>query len=213
MVSHELKTPLASIAGFGAMIEKYPLSRQELESVAGRIRGEADRLGEMVRSFLDLERLGAGGWEGERVAVDLQALVGERCQLLSAAAADRGQEIVLDGSRPLTIRGVPELISRLVDNLVGNALKFSPEGTSVKLGLWEQEGAVVLSVADSGEGIPEESLPHLFERFYRVPGSGAGGSGLGLALVKEVADLHGARVGVQSESGRGSTFTVLFPAT
>ena len=100
MVSHELKTPLASIAGFGAMLERYELSRDEQLRVAGLIRGEADRLGDMVRSFLDLERLGSGRWEGERDAVDLAELVRTALRVAAARRRPVGPPDHLLGSRP-----------------------------------------------------------------------------------------------------------------
>ena len=110
------------------------------------------------------------------------------------------------------MRGVEPLLSQMVDNLVGNALKYSPEGSSVRVEV-APEGAdeVRLAVHDHGSGIPEEAVPKLFERFFRVPGTKAQGTGLGLALVKEVADFHGASVQVETRVGHGSCFTVLIP--
>ncbi len=211
LVSHELKTPLASIAGFGSMLERYELSGDELRRIAGLIRGESERLGEMVRTFLDLERLGSGRWEAARETVRLDELVRTRAELLAPAAAERRQRIEVAATEAAPISGAPQLLERLIDNLVGNALKYSGEGTAVDVAVRPSEGQVLLEVRDSGEGIPEEALPHLFERFYRVPGASAAGSGLGLALVKEIADWHDATVEVASTPGRGSIFTVRFP--
>jgi signal transduction histidine kinase/CHASE2 domain-containing sensor protein len=213
LVSHELKTPLSSIAGFGSMLESYQMSPEELRRVAGLIRGEAERLGEMVRTFLDLERLGSGQWEAEAHRLDLAELVRGRCQMLAQAAAERDQRIHISADGPSPVTGAPELVERLIDNLVGNALKYSPEGSTVEIGVATVEDRVVLSVTDHGSGIPDEALPRLFERFYRVPGTTATGSGLGLAVVREVADWHGATVEVVSQRGSGSTFTVRFPPT
>jgi signal transduction histidine kinase len=212
LVSHELKTPLASIAGFGSMIERYSLSSEELHRVAALIRGEAERLGEMVRTFLDLERLGAGAWQLERGPVRLDELVRRRVELIGSAAAERGQRITVEVDPAPPVSGAAQLVERLIDNLVGNALKYSPDGSAVEVIVRPDDAAVVLEVRDFGAGIPAESLPHVFERFYRVPGTAAGGSGLGLAVVREVADWHGAEVTVDSAPGRGSTFTVRFPA-
>ncbi|MEN8163182.1 MAG: ATP-binding protein, partial [Acidobacteriota bacterium] len=211
LVSHELKTPLASLAGFGSLLEKYTLTDQELHSTAGLIRSEAERLGEMVRTFLDLERLGAGHWDEEQVWVDLPALVDERCKVLSAVSSQKGVELnVKAGSTP-PISGVPQLLAQVVDNLIGNAIKFAPDGSQVRVAVENGSTGIVLSVTDSGPGIPPEALPHLFERFYRVPGTGTQGSGLGLALVREVMDHHKATVSVESAAGEGTTFTVEFP--
>lgn len=210
LVSHELKTPLASISGFGAMLERYALSGEELHRVAGLIRGEADRLGDMVRTYLELERLGAGQLEAERTVVDLGKLVKGRCAVLGPLATERGQRLELGAIEPVLVYGAPELLERVVDNLLGNALKYSPEGRTVEVSVSSAPEAR-LEVSDQGPGIPAESLPHLFERFYRVPGTAARGSGLGLAVVKEVVDWHGGSITVRSEEGRGSTFEVRFP--
>ncbi len=210
LVSHELKTPLASIAGFGSMLQRYALSEEELRRVAGLIQGEADRLGAMVRTYLELERLGAGQLEAERSIVDLAELVRSRCAVLTPLAAERDQRIAIDATGPVHVHGAPPLLEQVVDNLIGNALKYSPEGGVVTVGV-EGGAAVTLEVGDQGPGIPRDAVPHLFERFYRVPGATARGSGLGLAVVKEVVDWHGGAIEVQSEEGRGSTFVVRFP--
>ena len=131
LVSHELKTPLASIAGFGSMLERYELDRDEQRRVAGLICGEADRLGRMVVSFLELERLGSGRWPAERRLLDLSELVARRCRSLEASR--EGAVLRLDAPAAATILGDPELVERLVDNLVGNALKFSPAGVPVEV--------------------------------------------------------------------------------
>ncbi len=211
LVSHELKTPLASLAGFGSLLERYSLTDEELRHTAGLIRSEAERLGEMVRTFLDLERLGAGYSNEDRVQVDLIPLIEERCEILSAVSKEKAIELEVKVNGPAVISGVPQLLAQVVDNLIGNAVKFSPEDTKVRIEIGQVQDTIALSVSDSGPGIPPEALPHLFERFFRVPGSGTQGSGLGLALVREVVEHHQATVGVESTVGTGSTFTVKFP--
>jgi len=212
LVSHELKTPLASISGFGEMLQTYEMSPDELDNVAGMIRSEADRLGEMVRTFLDIERLGSDRWEREKTEIDVAALVENRIGALAPAAEAQGKIFNLQIDPASRIRGVEQLISQLVENLVGNAIKYSPDGGEIRVELGQSsDGGVCFRVSDRGTGVPPEAIPHLFERFYRVPGATAEGSGLGLALVKEVADRHGATIHVESEQGKGSCFTVLFP--
>ncbi len=256
LVSHELKTPLSSIASFGSMLERYQLSDEELARIAGLIRGESERLLEMVTTFLDLERIGSGRWAGQRTPVDVAALVRERHELLAGAAAARDLALRLEPDRdaPLEavgaatgpaggeadktgraclVAGDPALLARVIDNLAGNAIKYTPPGGTIRLGVRAADGTVALTVADDGPGIPAEALPRLFDRFYRVPaasrsddGTGAdaggfgggggagsaGGSGLGLALVREICAWHGGCVTVESEAGRGSVFTVRLPA-
>ncbi|HSO21847.1 MAG TPA: HAMP domain-containing sensor histidine kinase, partial [Chondromyces sp.] len=212
LVSHELKTPLASIAGFGETLERYRLSGDELGRVASLIRGEAQRLQEMVTVFLDLERLGAGHWDEAADILDLGALAGARLEILGAAAAARGVGIAQRLAPGCRLRGVAALLERVVDNLVGNAVTYTERGDTVEVDLRREGDELRLSVRDHGPGIPEASCERIFERFYRAPGSNAAGSGLGLALVKEVVTWHGGCITVDSEIGRGSCFTATLPA-
>ena len=211
LVSHELKTPLASIAGFGETLERYRLSGDELGRVASLIRSEAVRLQEMVTVFLDLERLGAGHWEGAAETVDLQALVNARLDVLEAAARARGVAIGRTTGTRCRVSGVAVLFERVVDNLVGNAITYTGEGDTVEVELQRVDDRVLLTVRDHGPGIPADARERIFDRFYRVPGSGAPGSGLGLALVREVVTWHGGCIRVDSEEGAGSAFTADLP--
>ncbi len=210
--SHELKTPLASISGFGETLERYELTGDEQRRVASLIRGEAGRLQEMVTVFLDLERLGAGHWEGDAEIVDFSELVRGRLEILAAAADARGQSFapsLADGCR---VRGVPALLDRVVDNLLGNAIKYSVDGDSIDVVVRADDGRIVFEVSDHGPGIPADEIPRLTERFYRIAGAAESGSGLGLALVDEITTWHGGCIIIESETGAGSTFTVELPA-
>ncbi len=212
LVSHELRTPLASIAGLADMVGRYALDPGELDRVAGLIGGESRRLMEMTEAFLDLERLAAGTWSGSREQVDLGLLVAARCELLAGAAAARGQTLTIEAREGCAVRGAAELLGRIVDNLVGNALKYSGDGTVVEVRTSTTDGTAAVEVRDHGPGIPAEALPRLFDRFFRVPGTSVAGTGLGLALVREVVEWHGGRVEVTSELGVGTVFRVELPA-
>ena len=212
LVSHELKTPLASIAGFGAMLERYELDRDEQRRVAGLIRGEADRLGRMVVSFLELERLGSGRWPAERRPLDLSELVARRCQSLEASR--EGAVLRLEAPAAATVLGDPELVERLVDNLVGNALKFSPAGTPVEVVVEPGPAGISLQVRDRGPGIPRDEHERVFEPFYRggaAERNATPGSGLGLSLVRHVVRAHGGRVHVDGREGGGAAVVVELP--
>jgi len=211
LVSHELKTPLASIAGLGETIERYDLDRGEQRRVASLIRGESSRLGSMVTTFLDLERLGAGGWEPDDEPSDLAELVEQRLAILDESARSKQQRIGRRLERGSLVRAQAALLERVIDNLVGNALKYSPEGASVTVEVTRRNRDVMLRVTDNGPGIPEDAMPHLFERFYRVPGTAKGGSGLGLAVAHEVVTWHGGCITVDSTVGQGTTFSVRLP--
>jgi signal transduction histidine kinase len=212
LVSHELKTPLSSIAGFGETLERYELSPDEQRRVASLIRGESLRLGEMVATFLDLERLGTGQAAESRESVDFGGLVERRVEIIAETARSRSQTIATDLADGVVVQGSVDLLSRVVDNLVGNALKYSDDHSSVKVSVRRSGDQALLSVADHGPGIPEDFRDRLFERFFRVPGVEGSGSGLGLALVDEVVAWHGGCIELDSAVGSGSTFTVRLPA-
>ena len=212
LVSHELKTPLASISGFGETLERYELTGDEQRRVASLIRGEAGRLQEMVTVFLDLERLGAGHWEGETEIIDFGELVRGRLEILAAAAKARAQSLTPSVADRCRVRGVPALLERVVDNLVGNAIKYSVDGDAIEVVVQAKGGRIIFEVSDHGPGIPADEIPRLTERFYRIACGTESGSGLGLALVDEIATWHGGCIDIESETGAGSTFTVELPA-
>ncbi len=212
LVSHELKTPLASISGLGEALERYQVTGEELRHIAALIRGEAGRLHEMVTVFLDLERLGAGQWEGTAETVDLSELVRRRVEVLGAAAESSGKNLVTHIDQGCHVRGVATLLERVVDNLVGNAIKYSFANADIEVAVRCAAETAGVEVGDQGPGIAPEALPRVFERFYRAPGAEGTGAGLGLALVKEVVDWHGGCIEVDSEVGVGSRFVVTLPA-
>ena len=212
LVSHELKTPLASIAGFGENLQRYELSADEQRRVASLIRGEAHRLQEMVTVFLDLEQLGGGHWDGATESLDFGHQVAARLEVLDAAAGARKITITSSIDDGCWVQAVPALLDRVVDNLVGNAVKYTQSGDSIEVDVSRSDDQVHLVVLDHGPGIPKDGMARVFDRFYRVPGTEVTGAGLGLALVKEVVDWHGGCITIESEIGNGSTFTVSLPA-
>jgi signal transduction histidine kinase len=213
LITHELKTPLTSLAGFGRMLERYQLDPAERRRVAGLIQTESERLGTMVNALLELETLAGGSQEELAMRpLDLGALVSERCEVLRAAAENRGQDLRLEvAAEAPRVWGDAELLGRVVDNLVGNAIKHGSAGTEIAIRLAARGGAAVLEVADQGPGIPADELPRICERFYRGRGAAAGGAGLGLALVQEAVERHGGQVRVRSTLEEGSTFSISIP--
>jgi signal transduction histidine kinase len=220
-VSHELKTPLTGIQmAVHLLLEEVvgPLNSKQVELLMAA-REDSDRLLSMVNDLLDLTRIEQG-----RVALDLRPvapsdLITEAIATHAARAQDAGITLEADAVPDLpSVLVDRERIAHAFDNLIGNALAHTERGGLVRLGAEVDEhagpgpGAVRFRVRDTGEGIPPESLPHVFERFFRVPGSRAKvGAGLGLAITREIVGAHGGMIDVRSEPARGTTFTFTLP--
>jgi signal transduction histidine kinase len=215
-VSHELRTPLALIRGYTELLETGILGELQSEQqasvvvIARRARAMAKMMDDFA-AIVDVET------KLQRRPVDLAALVHEMLTDLQV------QTTVEQATLTLTVEIAPDLspmsgdaiqLERVVDNLLDNALKFTPAGGHIAVRLWQEGENLVLEVSDTGIGIPDDQLERVFERFYQIDGSTTrryGGTGLGLALVKEIVEAHEGHVTVQSTMGKGSTFTVTLP--
>lgn len=217
-VSHELRTPITSIKGFvETLLDGGLEDREQAERFLRIVARQANRLDAILGDLLTLSRLEEGDARQviEMAPVALRQPVEQALQLLESRAAARGVNLSVEGNPDLMVRGSAALIEQAVVNLVDNAIKYSDPGGTVRVEVTgEEDGQVALRVYDEGCGIPEEHLPRLFERFYRVDKARSrseGGTGLGLAIVKHVALVHGGKVGVNSRPGTGSVFSVLLP--
>lgn len=213
-VSHELRTPLTIMRGEIDVSLRRQRSAGEYRTTLESVLDEVQVMGKLIDDLLLLSRLDATrhpARSGE-VALDEVALrVFERREPLARAKALRFEVAEADSVR---IAGDDRLLERLISNLVDNAIRHTPGGGVVEVSVSQAGGAAVLRVRDTGEGIPATALPRLFERFYVADPSRSretGGAGLGLSIVKSVADLHGASIEVESEPGRGTLFEVRFP--
>jgi two-component system phosphate regulon sensor histidine kinase PhoR len=213
--SHELKTPVAAVRALAeTLLTALPEDPGAGRRFAERIGREAERLDLLVRNLLDLSRVERGTLDVE--PVDLVGLVKEVVALLADRADERRIRLRTELQPQVAMRGDRAQLGLLVSNLVDNALRYTPARGTVRVRLEAAERTAVLQVADTGEGIPAGELPRIFERFYRVDKARArqtGGTGLGLAIVRHVAEAHGGAVEVDSELGRGSTFTVTLPVS
>src|SRR4051794_21931111 len=215
-VSHELRTPLTLLLGpLGDVLtdagQPLPIVVREQLTLAMR---NGKRLQRLVNDLLDFASIEAGGAKAVRVATDVAAFTAELAGVLRAAAERAGLQLTVDCpplGRPVYVD--PRMWEKIVVNLLSNAVKYTFVG-GITVDLRGLDDGVVLTVADTGIGIPADELPLVFDRFHRVPGSLARnreGTGIGLALVRELVGLHGGSVAVASEPGRGSTFTVTVP--
>lgn len=211
-VSHELRTPLTVIHGYLEMLD--PAEQPDWAPILVEMRRQSQRMTQLVEDLLTLSRLESqDSINDEVVAMDSTLATLRR----EAEALGKGRHVVTVEDRAgVDLLGSPRELHSAFSNLVSNAVRYTPEGGSIAIVfVLDQDGEAMLSVRDSGYGIPESHLPRLTERFYRVSTSRSrelGGTGLGLAIVKHVLQLHQARLEVTSEVGQGSTFTCRFPA-
>lgn len=216
--SHELRTPVAVIraASEVALLNPFGGDRPDRDALR-RIQREAERASTLLESLLILAREDARGSSpsGQTVRVDLG--IKDACASLEPIAVAKGVAIIGEEITPLLISGEPEALRRLWTVLIDNAVKYTPAGGTVRVSAVQHaEGAVRVSVVDTGVGIDPQHLPNIFDRFYRADvarSRAEGGVGLGLAIAKGIADRHGARIDVSSTPGRGSTFSVTIPAS
>jgi len=211
MVSHELKTPLTSIrlAAHVLLNEKLgPLSPKQTELVMAA-KEDSDRLYRIIENLLDISRLESGHSTVEMVPVSPDQILFSVVEEMRPSFVDRGVSLMLDlpGDIPQVLADRLRL-EIVFTNLLSNGLKFTPPGGEVKISAHLDNGAVRFTVEDTGSGIPEEYLPHIFEKFFRVPGrSQQTTTGLGLAIVKEIVEAHGSKVEVSSSPGKGTKFS------
>ena len=215
LVSHEMRTPLTAIQGMTELLAGYDVDAARRREMHLAIHDEVKRLTRMITEYLDITRLESGATAVRLSPVKVENLLERMMLLLDPVAAQRGIRLVRSAAAELpAILADPDLLSRALENLVSNAIKYSPPDTEVTLTARPEDGMVALEVTDRGYGIPEGDLSRIFEKFYRVPrvqDAGVPGTGLGLSLVREIAELHGGTVTVKSEVGSGSTFVLRIP--
>ncbi len=216
-VSHELRTPLASIRVFGELMRTGRVSGTDKVLEYGeRIETEAVRLGLLVENILDFSRIESGRKVYRFEEVELAALVRAGVETCAARVRAAGFRIELEGAPPElpVLRLDPSAFEQALCNILDNAVKYSGDGRLITVRISRREQAAVVSVRDQGIGIPREEQGRIFERFHRVGGSlvhEVRGVGLGLAIVRHIVEAHHGKVEVESEAGRGSTFSIVLP--
>lgn len=235
-VSHELKTPLQTISGCSELLKNGMVKPEDISEFSEKIYSESQRMVRLIEDIIKLSRLDEGAFGMEWENADLYALSGEVIKSLSDTANSAEVTLKLVGE-PSVIHGIPQLLQTLIFNLCDNAIKYNHKGGSVEISVKNENNFSILTVSDTGIGIPPEHTERIFERFYRVDKSrsragGAdtmsaqgrqkrgmdaaqtsdpGGTGPGLSIVKHAAKIHNAEIKIDSTVGKGTTITVIFP--
>ncbi|WP_068876609.1 MULTISPECIES: ATP-binding protein [unclassified Phenylobacterium] len=207
-IAHELRTPLTRLRAELEELAAAGDDPDEARARAGEALEEAARLQSMFDALLRIARLQSGP-PGESVRIDLSALLEDVADLHRPAAEDRGQDFAVAIAPGLAIQGDRDLVFQMVSNLLDNAVKFAPVGGTVRLDAQAAAGSVVVTVADNGPGVPPEERSRVLERFYRSPGGGAEGFGLGLSLVAAAAERHQAELRLE-DAGPGLQVVIRF---
>ena len=211
-IAHELRSPITRIRGTAEVTLLRDASVEEFREVTGSIVEECDTLLSLANGMLDISEMEAGVTRLKIGPVDVMEMVQDIRDLFSPVAEDRGIEIEMTGPERAVVAADPRKLHQALANLVDNALKYTPAGGRVSIGVLLDESDLRVTVADTGIGIPEEDLPHVFDRFYRCARSRSEpGSGLGLGLAKAIVKAHGGAISAESTVGEGTLFTVTLP--
>jgi signal transduction histidine kinase len=218
LASHELKTPINVIAGYAELLDEglYGEMDQKQLKVIGLIQGQTKTLTRLVNQLLDLSRFEAGGLRVEPGPTNLDRLLSEVEESFRALATQKQIEFDVSAAETLPSPVVVDhdrIRHEVLGNLLSNAFKFTAPGGEIAVKAWAEDGTLHLRVSDSGVGIPQDQLEHVFEKYYQVGDEAkAKGSGLGLAIAKHVVEAHGGRITASSTLGEGTSFSVLLPA-
>ena len=212
-VSHDLRSPLTAILGYVELIERAGEVNEQQAQFIERVKVSVRSTTDLIGDLLDLGRMEVGVAD-DRERLQIEELVAETIEEQRNQVASRGQTLRLSKSSKLPeVIGSRTQLRQVMDNLIGNAVKYTPEQGEIRVMLREEDGQVIVHVADNGPGIPTEEQSQIFERFYRASNAGdeVQGTGLGLAIVKAVVENHRGRIWVDSKPGQGSIFTVVLP--
>ncbi|HEV2476109.1 MAG TPA: ATP-binding protein [Candidatus Dormibacteraeota bacterium] len=213
IVSHEFRTALTGIQGFSELIRDGGLESDEVRAYGGYIFNDADRVNRLIGDMLDLDRMESGRMTMRATAVDINDILMEAIARASTSTVTVEFKSDLDSRLPI-VSGDRDRLIQVVSNLVNNAVKYSPEGGTVTLTSRVEGRYALISITDTGLGIPAEEIGHVFERFRRVRSGAAQsipGTGLGLTIVKQIVEMHGGKIWVESAVGHGSSFHFTIP--
>ncbi len=212
---HELRTPLTALTAVANLLQRQDLPEQQRLSLAQTLHVEVNRLNGMTTDFLELSRLETGRSRFYREPVHLGGLIEECLQIIKAQAEEEAIlfDVHLDRTIP-PVQGDRNRLKQVLLNLLTNAIKYTNPGGKIIIRLKQKTKSILLTIEDNGRGIPEESLPYIFDKFYRVPQeeADAPGTGLGLAIAKRIIESHGGTISVESQVDQGSIFFLRLPS-
>jgi signal transduction histidine kinase len=212
--SHELRTPLAVIEAESTLALQKERTSSDYRQSLGSISQEAKRMSSLIEQLLTLARVDAGKEQWQFTGVNLGRLITDLITDIEVLCQEKGLGFQSGQTQDLVVKGDEARLRELFMNLLDNAVRYTPAPGTVFVSLGREGQMAVVTVTDTGIGIPAEDIPFIFERFYRVDKSRSrteGGTGLGLAICKHVAEAHGGKIEVQSQVGTGSTFRVWLP--
>lgn len=211
VVAHDLRNPLHTATTTVSLMRELAQNDPQQQRHLGFIERSMHEMDRLIGDLLDLARIEAGTFAVRKEPVDVRSLLAEAVTMFEPRATER--EITLDCTAEGTLQacGDRTRILQVMSNLLGNAFKFTPPGGRVVVRAAERDGCVEVSVEDTGQGIADDHLAHVFDRFWRADGTSRGGAGLGLAICRGIISDHGGRIWVESELGRGSAFRFTLP--
>ena len=213
-IVHEMRTPLTSVIAYADLIQRPEATLEQRCHFAGIIQSEAERINEITKNFLDLARLESGRASLARDPVYVGTVVHMAVSVMQPQADAKDIKLSVDVPPGLpTITGDAQRLHQALLNLLSNAVKYCRAGDTVTVAARGEGDCLTVSVADTGPGISADALPHIFERFYRVPSTEdkAVGTGLGLSITAQIVEVHGGKIYVSSQEGEGTTFTFTLP--
>jgi len=213
MIMHDIKGPLTVILGYTELLTEGESRPADMPpDILGHIRESGEKIHALVSNFLDVSRIEAGRLVLDRRLIDLGGVVTQAVDQHAWSARRKGLALSVEPGMLPAVLADESQMERVVDNLIGNAIKYTAEGGAIRVTTGRQNGHVTVAVRDTGRGIPAHELPHLFEKYRRVRDKNrTEGTGLGLFIAKTIVEAHGGKIRGESAPGAGSTFTVLLP--
>lgn len=221
MAAHELRTPLTSIKGYLALLNEQYVDKnsekdRQVQTILTRVGASAEQLSSLIENLLNISKIERGSLILSKQAEDWGLIVEKAVDLLRDRASVKNQKIVFEKRKEvLSVLVDAVRIAEVMNNMISNAISFTPNGGTITVEYHKKDDYIQTSIKDTGIGIPKEAQEHLFEKFYRVSGGklegGVTGKGLGLYITKSIIEMHGGKIWVESETGKGATFFFTIP--